>query len=98
MPTKNGTDEPDLRSATKKLKKYLETYGSISSTEIVDRFNLMQPARRIYSLREDYGLDIRTRLVDRKRKDSGKPYKLAIYWLGPPPPGAEGIDLPRRSR
>ena len=69
-----------MESVAKRLIKYLRRYRSISSMEIIKTFDVTRPAREIHLLRGQ-GYNIRTEMVERKRRDTGKRVKYAVYWL-----------------
>jgi hypothetical protein len=70
-----------MKSVAKRLLDYLQTHGSISSMEIINKFSVTRPAREIHLLREQgYRRNIITEMVTVKRKDTGVKVKHAVYW------------------
>lgn len=70
--------ENNTESQNKQIKAYLESGRSITPLDALNLFDSFRLSARIFDLRNDYGMDIKSEIVE----SNGKRY--AKYWLNKP--------------
>lgn len=70
--------ENNIESQNKRIKKFLEEGGYITQMYAMREFGCFRLASRIFDLRNDYGMDIKSEMVE----SNGK--RFAMYWLNKP--------------
>lgn len=68
--TENSTE-----SQNKRIKAWLESGQKISALDALNLFDSFRLSARIFDLRNDYGMDIKSEMVE----SNGK--RFAMYWL-----------------
>lgn len=70
--------ENKIESQNKRIKKFLEEGGYITQMYAMREFGCFRLASRIFDLRNDYGMDIKSEMVE----SNGK--RFAMYCLNKP--------------
>lgn len=72
--------ENSTESQNKRIKAWLESGHKISALDALNLFDSFRLSARIFDLRNDYGMDIKSEMVE--DPITGKRY--AKYWLNKP--------------